>query len=77
LSRAILDSPIQGFPPWKSKNPIFEPAGFGACTSLSMNMAMLKTKEDLKFAMKWLNKEQIPSIGIRGTVVRYGHWQHN
>lgn len=74
-SRAILGSPIQGSQLWQYQNPFFEPAGFWACTSLSMNMAMLKTKEDLEFAMKWLNKEQIPSIGIRGTIVRNEHWK--
>ena len=56
------------------KNQTVEPTD--SCTLRSMEMATVKTKEDVDFALNWMAKnsnesEKIPFINVRGTVVRW------
>ena len=57
--------PIHAF-----EKSIYQPAGAEYCASRSMNMRMLKTKEDVDFALKWIAGEDITLMNIRGTIVR-------
>ena len=57
--------PIQSFEKW-----ISQPAGAEYCDFRSMNMTMLKTKEDVDFALKWMANQEISLMNIRGTIVR-------
>ena len=57
--------PIQSFEKW-----ISQPAGAEYCDLRSMNMTMLKTKEDVDFALKWMANQEISLMNIRGTIVR-------
>ena len=60
-----MAEPIDDFEKWISK-----PAGAEYCDFRSMNMTMLKTKEDVDFALKWMANQEISLMNIRGTIIR-------